>query len=559
MVATLPNGMRTAFALLLAMLVITSCSKNSDDAGDSAGGATSTAALEELREEILILREEAEGEDARKYAAKEFDKANDHLEEAEDLLTDDEVKLGKVRAKLNRAKSGFKTAKNSAKKNKTKFERVNKTKKKYADNLAKAEEAKLPFKELDPEGWKEAQEKLKEADELMADGEMEKARRRAESALSTLQGAIDRATAQIKDRTDAEGAEAKMKKAKEAATEAKAMELATSDMTYAESQERLAKEKFDDAEYQLAASYFQTAESFYQTALAMAQGKEMAQNAPPKEIDGNVVIDPERETYEEAPSVDKIKPPTNDGDSAGYGGDLEVAAALSKMLHGSPDFRDGMLHLEYVVAGGAELAKDVDIIQGKKDRHIRFQGLAGVGVEDYCLAGNTLGYVLFKPVFRNKVKIEVEFQAQFNAPNDPTFQLVINSNGGQNYYGAHYGSSIVVSTNSGNNKVTPSARKEYRQHVNKWLRKTETIMMRMEYVKPDPDVKGQVRVFFNDEEICRRESDLYQGGRVGFLWSNAKWFVKEVRISGELDEKWAASIVSKGSEGEEEEDDDFDF
>lgn len=548
----------------LALATVPSCTKDAGTADPSGAGGTT---IEDLRQEVLMMKEEAQDADAAKYAAPDYAKAEKYLTQAEELLEqlkDDPQRAPQIKSKLSQARSNFKTARNNADANRKEYDKVEKIRKEYDELLAKKDEEKSNFRELDPEGWARASEKYAEANTMFADGDHLKASRRFSAALQDLKSSLSRAEQSQDAQARALAARTRMEETKKRALDAKGKEHAPGDITYAEEQERQAVRYLEAKDYQLAENYFMNAESSFAQALVMAQSR-VAQTPPP----GNGSGEPSdggsreagRETYEPAPEVTRVKPDVKEDDGLG----LDVSTALLENLHGSPDLdRNGVLTLQYGIGQGPDLAKDVHVLGGEVDTHIRFSGIEGVGVADYLVAGNTRGAFLLKPVFKDRVQFDVEFQSQLNeGDTSTTFQLVIMSDGrAQNYYGSHFSSNIlIVSGSKGTNQV-PSLRKDYLQHVNKWLQRREPVRMSIKYIKKDDSEKGVIVVTFDGEEVCRKETDFYTKGQVGMLWSGAKFYLRDLKVRGVIDDEWAREFTGRKSQGGDEkknEGDDFDF
>lgn len=525
-------------ALVVALSVVSSCSeKEAAKTGPSSG-----TKLEELREDAVDLQGEAKAAGADKYAQESFEKGQRLLAEADDLLDATPDKIGKIRNKLTQARSNFKKSMSRSKKNKKEFDRTKQLEKEFTDVVAKLDEAKDPFRTLDPDGWELAREKFDEAKELLEDGKPRDARTRLASALSDLKNTIAVAGRVQASQQRALRARDKMGLVKARALELKARQHAEADLAYAEEQERLAIRKLADSDFSLAENYFRNAESIYQQALTTAQVKLASANAKDasdlSRSEGDAHNDATSDN-EPAPEVSEVDPPPNDDESHEI--DLDVASAIAASLHGSPDFHGDMLSLEYLAGGGSELQKDLQVLQGVVGEHVLFKGIAGVGVDEYLMGGNTKGYVVLKPVFKDRVRLEIEFQSQLNVGAAPTFQLLLMATGPRDFYGSHFGTNILISNDGKGLNQVPSANREFHQHVNKWLQRREPVRMRFEYRKKG-ESKGILRVYFKGEEICRKETDFYRTGRVGLRWSNAKWYIKELSVTGQIDEAWAASF-----------------
>ncbi|MGE3164342.1 MAG: hypothetical protein AB7O52_05520 [Planctomycetota bacterium] len=551
------GGLLLGFVVLA---VVTSCS------GDKGGSSTTSASgptIEEIREEVLAFKQEAEDAGALKYAAPDFAKADKYLTDADgliELLESEPAKASLAKNKLSQARSNFKTARNNAEANRKQFDKAEKVQKEYDALLAEQDAAKNPFRELDPMGWKAASDKYTEGLDLLKEGDPLKAGKRLAAALSDLKSSISRAELGMNQKSRAESARARMTETKQRALDAKAKELSPSDISYAEEQERQAVRYWDEGDFQLAESYFANAENNFAAALALAQGRAAATTTA-----GNPDGDPTdggsrdlgRETFEPAPEVGKVTPPTAD-----EGLDLDVQTALREGFHGSPDFKDGVLTLEYGLGQGPDMAKDFTLLGGKMGTNINLSGPTGVGLSDYLIGGNTVGGFLLKPVFEDKVLIDIEFQSQDNKGDISTTCIIMlmSDSSGSNFYGSEFGTNIlVVSDTKGTNKV-PSFRKDYLQHVSKWLQKRDPVRMQVKYVKNSDNEQGVITVNFNGEEVCRKETDFYTKGQVGMKWVGTKFFLREFKVKGQVNEEWAREFAGVQSKKQgEKKDEDFDF
>ena len=97
-------------------------------------------------------------------------------------------------------------------------------------------------------------------------------------------------------------------------------------------------------------------------------------------------------------------------------------------------------------------------------------------------------------------------------------------------------------------------------HPTKWQQRRQTVHMEMKYKKANEEEKGILEVSYEGNVCARLETDKYRSGFVGFRWSNTKFVVTNLEVSGYLDQDWAKEALKKvGDKKDDEVDDDFDF
>ena len=60
-----------------------------------------------------------------------------------------------------------------------------------------------------------------------------------------------------------------------------------------------------------------------------------------------------------------------------------------------------------------------------------------------------------------------------------------------------------------------------------------------------PETMGGGCAFFDGREVCRRRTNRFRQGRIGFSWHNVKFHVKDLTVTGQLHEEWARAAVAK--------------
>ncbi|MEM7164528.1 MAG: hypothetical protein AAF581_03645 [Planctomycetota bacterium] len=566
-----------ALLLFVALLGLGACSGGGDDAKKAAA---SSASLDSSRDAVLDAQEEADDEKAEKFAAKTYKKAVERLAAADEMRADEEADPKAVKNLYSKAKRDFGKAATAAKKAKKAFDKYEKAKKKFDKAVAKQDEAKLPYKTIDPDGWNEVEERLAEAKEYVEEEDLTNAKRRYDKAYSAFNDCVRHTERRLGHKKKAEEARARMTAAMKEAEGVQAAELAKDSMVYAASEAKLGMEKFTAGDFNMAEAHFASATSTYAEAKNSAIfAAEMKKNPPAETNETASLNGNPRETYREAPTREKPEAGDEGGDDeGGFSDDMTI---LLTHLHGDPDLEDGMLTLTYGSGSGLELKKDLNVASAKSSKHLLFHGSSGVGNSNYAVAGNTGGMILFEPIFKDRVRIEVDFQAQLNMANSPSFEVIINARDSKNYISTWYGADIRV-TSGGNPQVaSPPSNREWTKHPNNWLDRKENQTLILQYDRPEDQKKGLVSVYHAGQEPCGRLPTKRSKGRVGLRWYNAKWYITEIRITGKVDEEWMAEFCDKyrdqmvdgGDEeddewkpekkepkgGDDEEDDGFDF
>lgn len=534
----------TGMVLLLAGALTAGCSKSSVES--SAGGAS----FDELRLQVETARDAALAVGADRYAPDPFKRGVSALERANEEASLNEPNASKARTQFGQARRYFDTAASEADKNRKRVEKVEKQKQEFEALLAEKEKAELPLATLDKAGLEEAQSKFREAVGFLEEMELLKAENKFRAALSDLKDSISKVERQLANQAKAHQQKERAATARQRALEAKAREIAPGDIGYAESQEVLAQQHLDSGQYDLASQYYESAETYYNTAFTTASSR--VATTPSSSSESDPAQQP-RETYRPAPTVERIPPP----DKTGEGVALEGTDWLLRRLHGSPEISNGMLRLTYGIGQGPDLRADLLIHRGAQ--FIAFEGNTATGTDQYLMGGNTQGFVELLPVFRDQVRMEVEFWSQLILPNEPTFQMLLMS-GNKNYYGTHFATNLLIrSAAAGGSREIPSPIERFRRPVKNWLTKYESHKFLFEYNKKSDEERGLLRVTFDEEEVAQFQTDFLRTGRVGFMWNNCKWYITSLSVVGRIDEAWLAEASAKGAVPEEATGDDDPF
>lgn len=541
----------TPAILLVALLGLGACSGDSDDkkGGRRSGGSAGDAAsFDDVRSDAVEQQEEADSVDAQKYVTDKYNTAVENLAKADELREDPDVNPSKINSLYKKAQRGFKSAAQAATTAKKDFDKLQQYQKKFEDAVAKQDKAKLPYKEIDSDGWQRVTEKVAEAKELISEKKFKSAWRRYDKATRDFRDVVRQTERKLSYKTKAEEARDQMNAAKLAAEEAQAAKLATDSMAYADSEARHGLEKLSAGEYSMAESHFVAAMSTYNEAKSSAMYAAAIKENPPADSNETASLNGNpREEYREAPKIEP-KPGGGGDDEDDEGGFADGMTVLLSSLHGDPDWDDGMLTLTYGAGNGLEMKKDLAVASAKSDKHLLFYGSAGVGNSNYVVAGNTGGMILFEPIFKDQVRIEVDFKAQLNMANSPSFELIINAKDTKNYISTWYASDIRICSGGNSQVASPCGNRDWTKHPNNWLDRKESQTMILQYHRKEDEKKGLVSVYHAGAEPCAKLPTKRSKGRVGIRWYNAKWYITEIRITGRVDDEWMEEFVAKHSD-----------
>ncbi len=100
----------------------------------------------------------------------------------------------------------------------------------------------------------------------------------------------------------------------------------------------------------------------------------------------------------------------------------------------------------------------------------------------------------------------------------------------------------------------------YQKNPKDWVQKREAYEFEFIYYKRG-DEKGVLEAKINGETSVKLQTDRYRKGFPGFRWTDTKFIIQELEISGIIDEEWAEAELQKASDGTrgDTEEDDFDF
>ena len=134
------------------------------------------------------------------------------------------------------------------------------------------------------------------------------------------------------------------------------------------------------------------------------------------------------------------------------------------------------------------------------------------------------------------------------------------SDGAQDFYAASYGAHARVYKNGLPVGNMSSPISTYKKSPKDWVQKREPYEFEFIYYKRGDD-KGVLEAKINGETTVKLKTDRYRKGFPGFRWTDTKFIILELEISGIVDEEWAEAELKKVADGTRGEStgDDFDF
>ena len=533
--------------LLTLPIALAGCSSASDEDGEGGASGGDITALEDQQAAVEALMASAKEKNADVFARTEYSAGANYLEQAIGYI--EEGNARKAKSRLKAANKKFTTAIASSEKAAGRMKEVQGQLTKLTEAFAAAD--KVNAKELSAGEYTDAVKNREKANKLIGDGDATKAKRYLTYALNSLERAISDSEGNSRKRSRAEEEKALMAQTRQKAIDAQAEELAMREMEYAQDRVRQAERSFEDGDFEEAIRSWIDARRAYIDAIDAAQSAIARNNGGGENISNGGSSDTD------TPEVGEIDIP-----DIGIGdGGVNIASGIGSLFHGTAVYEadKGVLRLDW--ADGSEFQKDVIRLQGKPT-HTHFQGVEGVGTEDYIIAGNTLGYYVINSSFEDGVRIKATVQFQLLL-DKPFFEFVVMSNKGSSFYGIPYGVGAKIYEDG---LVTASARSVLSPYDKKmpkdWVQKRTPYEFEIIYRKAEEKEKGILQVFINGEESCRVKTDRYRKGFPGLRWGDTKFIVESLEVSGFLDEEWATEALERAALGESDSNvgnGDFDF
>ncbi|MDE0960674.1 MAG: hypothetical protein OSB09_07830 [Planctomycetota bacterium] len=538
-------------------LTLPGCGGGGDDTGGDATASSSTPELieqvEEMLTEIDALVVAAKDAGAERYKAADLKAAEKLVSRAQEQLEDGNAKKARTTARSAKRKleSLVDEAGSLAKKMKAVDSKVAQYEKKLAE---------VKTLGADKSSVSEMEGAARSYDKAMGyieSGKATSAGKYLGYAISDLDRAIEQFNANAKNKTTADAEKAVMAEKRQLAVDAGAEEKALRDLEYARDRERLGDQAYESQQYQTAVRHFRDAKTGYVGALETARRADSA--IAIGSGNGNGSGDSGQGDHrqgEDAPGVDQIDIP-----DIGTGGDLDLSTDLAGLFSGSAEYDSAKGSLRLNWADGTELQSDMTRLLGDPS-HTHFEGDEGVGQGQdgaYVLAGNTSGYWIVNASFEDGVRVraKVLFQLLIDKPN---FEILLMSDGAQDFYAASYGAQARVYKNGLPVGNMSSPLPAYKKGPKDWVQKREPYEFEFIYYKSGDD-KGVLEAKINGETTVKLKTDRYRKGFPGFRWTDTKFIIQELEISGIVDEEWAEAELKKSADGTREgsTEDDFDF
>ena len=531
-------------------LTLTGCGVSDDSNGDDISSSSGPELIEQVEgmlteiDQLVIAAKDA---GAERYKATDLKAAIKLVGRAKEYLEDGNAK--KARTTARSAKRKLESVVEETGSLAGKMKAVETKVAQYATKLAEVKALGAETtSSSDMEGAVRSYEK---AMGYIESGKSSSAGKYLGYAISDLDRVIEQFNANSKNKISADAEKTLMAEKRQMAIEAGAEEKALRDLEYARDRERMGDQAYESSDFDSAIRHFRDAKTGYVGALETARREDsaIAIGANNGASDGG-----HGDQDGEVPGVDQIDiPDIGSGDG--------ISTDLASLFSGAAEYNSakGSLHLNW--ADGSELKPDMTRLLGDPS-HTHFEGDEGVGQGQdggYVMAGNTSGYWTVNASFKDGVRVraKVLFQLLIDKPN---FEILLMSDGAQDFYAVSYGAHAKVYKDGlpvGNMSSPLSA---YKKSPKDWVQKREPYEFEFVYYKRGDD-KGVLEAKINGETTVKLKTDRYRKGFPGFRWTDTKFIILELEISGIVDEEWAESELKKVADGTRGKPtgDDFDF
>jgi hypothetical protein len=561
-----PSTPRPVFQLLALILFVSlglataGCGGSGDENGNEQNGAS--AGSSKLAEQVDKLFTDAQGlvEDAKKveaekYASDDFEAAVRGLSKAQEYIDEGTSKS------LAKAKRQIASSKRKLDVMIRDIGKLSKALKGLEEKIAEYEKKLVEANAVDAKKYaasemEGAARSFEKAQGYIESGKSSSAGKYIGYAISDLNRALEEVKRKGDQKTIADQEKAILADKQKQALEAGAEQKALSDLEWARDQERKGDQEYQSGNFDMAARSFRDAKTGYVGAIEAAQRAASAaqvtsnnnnQRFPDQSSSGNGGSD-------EVPGIDQINIP-----DIGVEGDGDVATNLPGLFAGAAEYKSGTGSLALSWSDGTELKEDMKQLLGDSS-HTHFEGDEGVGSGQdgaYVMAGNTKGYWIVNSSFEDGVRIraKVLFQLLIDKPD---FEILLMSNGGQDFYAVSYGATVRVYDDGlmvGNVK---SPLPTYRKNPKDWVQKREAYDFEFVYYKRGED-KGVLEAKINGETTVKLKTDKFRKGFPGFRWNDTKFIIQELEVSGLVDQEWVKLELEKAASGERDNDGDDDI
>ncbi|MEE2856385.1 MAG: hypothetical protein VX949_03225 [Planctomycetota bacterium] len=544
-----------SFMLALSIsLLLSGCGGSGDGSGDddsgSGGSEALTTQVEQLIEDSDDLVAAAKKANAEKYKSAELNAAIKVLNRAKEYFEDGEAKKARTQARSAKRKleSLVQDSSAIAAKMKSVEEKVTAYEKKLAEVIA------IGADKVAPSEMEGAARSFEKAKNYIADGKTTSAGKYLGYAISDLDRAIEEFSKSNQQKVAADEEKVLMTEKRQQALDAGAEEKALRDLEYARDRERMGDQAYERSDFHSAARSYRDAKTGYIGAIETARRTDnviAGGNGGASDIGVGGHGD-----SGDAPGVDQIEIP-----DIGVGGDVDLNTGLAGLFSGSAEYNTAKQALRLNWADGTELKSDMKRLLGDP-ANVHFEGDEGVGQGQdgaYVMAGNTSGYWIVNASFEDGVRVRAKVLFQLLI-DKPAFEIILMSDGGQDFYAASYGAHAKVYKNGLPVGQMSSPLAAYKKNPKDWVQKREAYEFEFVYYKRGED-KGVLEAKINGETTVKLKTDRYRKGFPGFRWTDTKFIIQELEISGIVDEEWAEAELKKASDGTrgDTEGDDFDF
>ena len=549
------NFMPPLLSFMLALsisLLLSGCGGSGDGSGgdDSGSGGSEevTAQVETMIGEADDLVDAAKKADAEKYKAADLTAAIKVLNRAKEYLEDGEAKKARTQARSAKRKleSLVQVSSSIAAKMKSVEQKVAAYEKKLAEVIA------LGADKVAPSEMEGAARSFEKAKNYIADGKTTSAGKYLGYAISDLDRAISEFSTSNQQKVTADEEKVLMAEKRQQALEAGAEEKALRDLEYARDRERMGDQAYQRNDFHSATRSYRDAKTGYIGAIETSRRADnviAGGNPGANDIGGHG-------DSGDAPGVDQIEIP-----DIGIGGDVGLNTGLAGLFSGSAEYDPAKQSLRLNWADGTELKSDMKRLLGDP-ANVHFEGDVGVGQGQdggYVMAGNTTGYWIVNASFEDGVRVRAKVLFQLLI-DKPSFEIILMSDGGQDFYAASYGAHAKVYKDGLPVGHMNSPLPAYQKNPKDWVQKREAYEFEFVYYKRG-DEKGVLEAKINGETAVKLQTDRYRKGFPGFRWTDTKFIIQELEISGIIDEEWAEAELQKASDGTrgDTDEDDFDF
>ncbi|NRA74571.1 MAG: DUF4398 domain-containing protein, partial [Planctomycetes bacterium] len=494
---------------------------------------------------------DAKKAEAEKYAATDLDSAIRGLAKAKEYMDEGDSK--KAKRQITSSKRKLELIIRNIAKVSSEMKGLLEKIATYNTKLAEAKAAGAEkYAASEVEG---AARSFEKAQGYIEDGKSKSAGKYIGYAISDLNRAIEEVGRKNQHKKNADEEKSLLPEKRQQALDAGAEEKALRDLEYARDRERLGDQAYERGEFEMAARNYRDAKTGYVGAIETAQ---RVTNAAAVTAGNHNPGIPDLPTGDgdEVPGIDQIDIP-----DIGAGGDADIATDLPGLFAGAAEYNSAKSSLRINWAAGTELQRDMKRLLGDPS-HVHFEGDEGVGQGQdgaYVMAGNTSGYWIVNASFEDGVRVraKVLFQLLINKPD---FEILLMSNQGQDFYAVSYGATARVYDDGLSVGHMRSPLPGYGKNPKDWVQKREAYDFEFVYYKRGDD-KGVLEAKINGETTLKLKTDRYRKGFPGFRWTDTKFIIQELEISGLVDEEWAKAEVEKAASGhrEGEGEDEIDF